>query len=339
MRHEYDLTIEDGCVTNGCALADDVSLEVFDEMQNFAVSLSTLWTTPGDMPVVKFDDEFKKWRQTQIDACNEIRDNRLSCLLPWEILKALPAERKASNSLYFSQGGLGSCMGHADSFAYHSALLHDIGRGASHIYDPFNPVVTWAITKGGSLRGGQSVSEMSKGANQLGHYTQQLVGADNQRMPSNYKNYTEAAKKHQSGLVFLNFRGKELADEIIQTCAAGFGIAIGNGTAVNGSTQDSNGVKIPTLRGSWAHATSFIGYRIVKRVEYVGWVNSHGGRYPSSDEGEPADMCWMPRSIVESFVATASGYGPPYAVFHKGEYGRDTSLMPMRVPYPANWRW
>ena len=231
-----------------------------------------------------------------------------------------------------------NCMGHGDAFAHHGATLIAIARGAPLIYCTINPVVTWSITKGGSIRGGQSVSEMAKGANLLGHYPEFLVGSNNLVVP-NYKPHIEDAKQFQSGIMFLNFRGKELADEIIQTCAAGLGVAIGNGTAVSGSTRDANGIKIPILRGSWAHATSFIGYRIVNRVEYIGWVNSHGDRYPSSDEGEPADMCWMPRALVELFVATASGYGSPYIVFPESITEPDTSLhVATTIPFPEKWR-
>ena len=87
-------------------------------------------------------------------------------------------------------------MGHADAFAHHSTTLQLIARGAPLIYAPFNHVVTWSITKGGSTRGGQSVSEMAKGANGIGHFPEYLVGANNQSVPS-YKDYLEAAKQYQ----------------------------------------------------------------------------------------------------------------------------------------------
>ena len=107
----------------------------------------------------------------------------------------------------------------------------------------------------------------------------------------------------------------------------------------SGCTIDSNNVKTATLRGSWAHATHFTGYRVVRNTEYIGWVNSHGPRYKSSDEGEPADMCWMSRSLVEQFVATASGYGAPYAVFPESIATLDTALYVKHlIPFPNNWR-
>jgi len=79
-------------------------------------------------------------------------------------------------------------------------------------------------------------------------------------------------------------------------------------------------------------------YREVNGTEYIGWVNSHGERYKSSDEGEPADMCWMNRDLVERFVSTAAGYGSPYAVFPESVRNTDRSLQVQSVPFPTNWR-
>jgi hypothetical protein len=229
-------------------------------------------------------------------------------------------------------------MGHADAFAHHSTTLQWMSRGVPLIYTSFNPIVTWSITKGGSLRGGQTVSEMAAGANEIGHFPEHLVGTNNQSVPS-YTEYLDLAKAYQSAILFLNFRGAELAEEIIQCCAAGLSVAIGNSTAVSGSTIDKNGIKVAILRGTWAHATHFTAYRIVKGTEYIGWVNSHGSRYSNSDEGEPADMCWMSRDLVERFVTTASGYGSPYAVFPESVTKFDDSLYTnLTIPFPDTWR-
>jgi hypothetical protein len=290
------------------------------------------------MPVLKMDDTFRNWRKEQINECKALVAERITCLLPWQVLNHISADQKRSTRLYFSQLALPSCMGHADAFAHHSSTLYWIARGAPLIYNPFNPIVTWSISKGGSIRGGLTVSEMAKGANIIGHFPEHLVGTNNQAIPS-YKEHLEAAKDYQSAIMFLNYKGKELADEIIQCCAAGLSVAVGNSTAVSGSTTDTNGVKVAVLRGSWAHATHFTAYRIVKGTEYIGWVNSHGARYKASDEGEPADMCWMSRSLVEQFVGTASGYGSPYVVIPESVTKKDTSLyVKHAIPFPAIWR-
>ncbi len=229
-------------------------------------------------------------------------------------------------------------MGHSDAFAHCSTMLQLIARGAPLIYASFNPLVAWCISKGGSMRGGQTVSEMAKAANGLGHFPEFLVGTDNQSMPS-YKEHLDAALQYQSAIMFLNYRGKELADEIIQSCAAGLSVALGNSTAISGCTLDRNGVKVATLRGRWAHATHVTAYRVVNNTEYVGVPNSHGPRYKSSDEGEPADMVWMTRALLEQYVSTAGGYGSPYIMFPESIFDSDTSLyVKLCIPFPDNWR-
>jgi hypothetical protein len=336
-RRQIELVVEDHCVINGCITQDDYAESLFEELESTAVDFSTIWES-GEMPVLKYNAAFQEWRKEQIEERNALTSERITCLLPWQILKYLSSERKKSDRLYFSQGSLGSCMGHSDAFAHHSATLQWIARGAPLIYASFNPVVTWSITKNGSIRGGQTVSEMAQGANEIGHFPEHLVGTNNQFVPE-YAEYTASAKQYQSAILFLNFRGAELAEEIIQCCAAGLSVALGNSTAVSGSTIDKNGIKVATLRGSWAHATHFTAYRTVKGTEYIGWVNSHGSRYQTSDEGEPADMCWMSRDLVERFVATASGYGSPYAVFPESVTKSDTTLYTnLTVPFPDTWR-
>jgi hypothetical protein len=336
-RREIEPIIENNEVINGCIPQDDYAESLFEELESNAVDFGTIWDA-GDMPVLKYNEAFREWRKQQIEERKTLTAERITCLLPWQILKHLPAERKKSNRLYFPQGGLGTCMGHSDSFAHHSTTLQWIACGAPLIYTSFNPIVTWSITKGGSIRGGQTVSEMAKGANEIGHFPEHFVGTNNQSVPS-YTEHIDSAKQYQSAILFLNFRGAELAEEIIQCCAAGLSVAIGNSTAVSGSTIDKNGVKVATLRGRWAHATHFTSYRTVKGTEYIGWVNSHGSRYPSSDEGEPADMCWMSRDLVERFVTTASGYGSPYTVFPESVTKFDASLYTtLTVPFPNTWR-
>ncbi|MDR2763128.1 MAG: hypothetical protein LBB88_11030 [Planctomycetaceae bacterium] len=336
-RRQVEPILEDGCIINGCIPQDDYAEEVFSELDANSIEFNTLWEV-GEMPILKFDDAFREWRKRQIDEREKIMSERITCLLTWQILKHLPTDLKKSERLYFSQGNLGSCMGHADSFAHHSATLQMIARGAPLIYVTFNPIVTWSITKGGSIRGGQSVAEMAQGANSIGHFPEYLVGTNNQSVPE-FQSQIEVAKNFQSAIMFLKFQGVELADEIIQCCAAGLSVALGNSTAVSGSNIDKNGIKVATLRGSWAHATHFTMYRVVNGTEYIGWVNSHGFRYNNSDEGEPADMCWMSRDLVEKFVATASGYGSPYVVFPESVTKTDTSLYVNRsIPFPENWR-
>jgi hypothetical protein len=141
-------------------MLDDYAEQVLKELQSSATAFTTLWES-GQMPVLKYDDAFKTWRHQQIHE-NQILvlvEDRITCTLAWQVLKHLESHRKDSDRLYWSQGNIGSCTGHADAFAHHSAVLHGIARGTPLNYCPVNPLVTWAITKGGSLRGGQTLSE------------------------------------------------------------------------------------------------------------------------------------------------------------------------------------
>ncbi len=324
--------------THGCLTLDDYASEVLQELQAAAVEFTTLWES-GQMPVLKYDDAFINWRDEQIRENQKLVDERITCTLPWQVLKHLDTQRRESDHLYWSQGSIGSCSGHADAFAHHSSVLYWIARGAPLKYCPINPLVTWAITKGGSLRGGQTLSEQAKGANEIGHFIESLVGTNNLAMPSNYKQYLDDALKYQSSILFLDFRGDELCDEIFGSCAAGLSVVIGNSNAVSGCEIDSNGVKTAIVGGNWSHATHFSGYRKVKGTEYIGWINSHGDRYKSSDEGEPADMCWMNRKNASKFCSTMHHYGPPYVVFPESVTVHDRSFYVKNpVPWPVNWR-
>lgn len=340
-RREELPVIMDGCNIGGCIPMDDLSEEIREELDSEAVEFDLLGFGEDqkfvEMPVLKYNEAFKDFREERISLIRDVEANG-QCLLPWEILKSLPVDRKRSNALYFSQGNLGSCMSCADAFALHSSILIEIGLGKPFVYSPYNNVVTFGIIKG-NLRGGLDVASMAEGSNRLGHYPIELVGDDNQRMPSNYKQFTEDAKQFQAAVMFLDFKGERLADEIIQCCRAGLSVPFGNSTAVSGSTIDSNGVKVAVIRGSWAHATHFSAYRVVNGTEYVFWVNSHGPRYNPSDEGEPGDGCWMTRALVERMCSTMPLYGSPYVVLPESIWGKDRSLVnTIKVPFPNNWR-
>ena len=189
MRREMPPVLENGCIISGCLPMDTYAEAVQQALDDASVEFTTLWES-GNMPILKYDTQFTQWRQTQIEECKALTAERITCLLPWQVLRHLQADQKRSDRLYFSQENLPSCMGHSDAFAHHSATLQLIARGASLIYTPFNPIVTWSIIKGGSTRGGASVSEMAKGANVTGHFPEFLVGTNNQTAPA-YKEHLE----------------------------------------------------------------------------------------------------------------------------------------------------
>lgn len=324
---------------NGCLPQDDYDLEVFEELQSSSVSFSTLYRS-GDMPIIKWDSDFERYIDSVGEQTKMMMKERTQCIWPWEVLKNLPADRKGGDLLYFSQGSRPSCMGHADDFAYRSSVLSQIALGAPLIYEPTNPYVTWVISKNGSQSGGQSPAPQAKAANLHGHFLTSEVGSNNLAMPSNYKQHTESAKRHQSGIVFIPGSGKELALNILRCLLAGLCVPIGNSTAVSGTFVDENGVEVVILRGSWAHATCFVAVLVIGNQIYIFWVNSHGKIYKRGTFGEPFDGAWM-RYDKEflRFLATSTRYGQPYAVIPETVWTQKNKLgLDVRVPFPKAWR-
>jgi hypothetical protein len=313
----------DEVALNGCLPADDYDSEVLDELQGSAVSITT-WAS-GDMPIFKLDNDFMDYLTNRRKACEHLVAAGYSWL-PWDVLKALPRERKVSDHLYFSQGSVPSCMNHSSSFSHHSVTLIDIALGQPLVYNPINPIVTWYLSKGRSMRGGQTVSVMAKWVNDIGNFPIADVGRDNTTVPSSYKNHYESAKKNQSGICFIEVPKKELVDAAIEVLQSGLPIALGNSTAVRGAKVDSNKMRVAVLGGSWSHATHLVGHREVNNTEYYGWINSHGARYGTGADGMPADGCWMTKEILKQFLSTASNFGYPYVVLPEAPVKDHNSL-------------
>jgi len=225
----------------------------------------------------------------------------------------------------------------AADFAYRSSLLSSIALGSPLIYETTNPIVCWFLSKGRSTRGGQSVAAMAEFANKTGHFLTSEVGNDNTKVPSNYSSGNESAKQHQSAVVFLPGSGDQLVQNVMQCCRAGLGVALGNSLAVNGvSVKD--GIRLATLGGSWAHATSFTAWMRRDGVDYCFWANSHGKRYKGGAFGEPEDGAWMTAALMRRFLDASGGYGRPYAVLAESRSTDKRNLkMGFTVPFPAGW--
>ena len=334
-----DRELDDAGFMNGCLPQDDFDLETVQLLESSAVPFSTLYTA-GDMPVLKWDDAFEEFLNHRGDMIEDMMADGSRCVWPWEVLQNMPSDQKGGDTLYYSQGGRPSCMGHGDDFAYRSSVLSTIGLGAPLIYEPTNAYVTWVLSKGGSQSGGQSPGPMAKAANEQGHFLMREVGSNNTSMPSNYKQYFESAKRHQSGIIFIPGKGTELAERIRRVNRAALGVAIGNSDAVSGSTVDSNGVEIAVIGGRWAHATSFNAWMKYKGQEYVFWTNSHGKKYKRSTFGEPFDGAWMrtDKELVR-FVGSATIYGQPYVVIPEAVWTKKTNIaINFNVPFPNGWR-
>ena len=98
--------------THGCVPMDDYAEDVLETLQSSAVAFGTLWES-GQMPVLKYDQAFLDWRNDQIRENEKLVNERITCTLPWQVLKHLDAKRKESDRLYWSQQSLPSCMARA----------------------------------------------------------------------------------------------------------------------------------------------------------------------------------------------------------------------------------
>ena len=161
-----------------------------------------------------------------------------------------------------------------------------------------NPLAMWVRTKNWSMKGGQSMSKVLMGGNQLGNYPVSHVGMYSTQLTketiAKIESATDEARLHQFGACRLPGKGKALADKIVLCLRAGMVVPIGNSVRVAGCKTDHNGMRVASLSGSWMHATLFDGYIVVNGTLYVHWTNSHGDRYKAADKYDsPESGCWM----------------------------------------------
>lgn len=303
------------------------------------IDLTGLFTA-GDMPVLQRNDNFLAWRKMrQLTHDTNIENGH--CTLPWMVKKSISANRKRGEVLYQSQRTIPDCSSAGTTHALHSAILMNIGLGYPLIYDPFNFLYPFGRLKRGNLRGGAAVSDIGQQYNRYGAYPIRLVGNDVVRYDAQVaEQYRDEALKYQAAIMFLEFKATALVDEIFENCHADLTIGFANSTAVSNATTDkTTQIKIAVVKGSWAHMTAFACYRKVKGIEYIGFINSHGEIYGVSDEGEPADMCWMNRESVTKMVATSTYYGAPFLVIPEAEWLAQPTIKPVEhFVFPANWK-
>lgn len=247
----------------------------------------------------------------------------------WEFARTLllaPAQADLSRAIPFdsNQGNLGSCAGFSEANMAMCDVLTQIGLGAELVFEPINPFYMWTISKGGSTRGGQSMSAVLTYGNEVGNFPVSAVGkySAGLRGVRDLPEHRDAAARHQIGASRLPGQGEELAENILLCLRALKSVCIGNSVAVKGSTVGVDGLKTVSLGGSWMHATGFSGYRRHGGEEFAFWVNSHGNaRYASGPENEPGCGGWMRRRdlvrfcsgrYADAFVLTyaEAGHGP-----------------------------
>ena len=216
-----------------------------------------------------------------------------------------------------SQGQLGSCAGWAAANGHMITVLYQMMLGAFR-FVLINPLAMWVRTKNWSMKGGQSMSKVLMGGNQLGNYPVHMVGMYSTNLTrekiSEIEAATDEARLHQFGACRLPGKGKILAEKIVLCLRAGLVVPIGNSVRVNGCKADKNGMRVATLGGSWKHATLFDGYMVVNGTLYVHWTNSHGNQYKGKDlYDSPESGCWM---TLEQLVQFCGGrYADAFCIY------------------------
>ena len=176
-----------------------------------------------------------------------------------------------------SQGNIGSCAGvsYFDR-CYLITVLHQIAEGSEQQIEPVNALVTWLISKGWSIRGGQTISAVVMEGIETGVFPASMVG--------NYsagwydkrtaQDHAADAEKRQMGACLVP-DSEDKFDALTLALQGGKAVEIGNSKAVNGYDTDSNGVTVLTLGGSWSHATMFSEILDINGNPYYRWENTH----------------------------------------------------------------
>lgn len=295
-----------------------------------------LWKNEAEMPILKWDELFERWLDSRIELAEKYRKKNL-CLLPWEIYKSLPVSDRKSEVYAWNQGSLPSCSMHAAVHAYQTSLLTAIALGSPLSYKAFNPIYPFYIAKGGSLAGGLDIFTTAEQSNEGGFYPVSAVGGDNLHVDRRkISEYSETAKKFQSGIVFIE---GDYEKKIVKACRALCSVCFGSGRFFTSARTDENGIKIMSGISYGGHAQCFTGYRRIGEEEYIFNQNSWGDTYGQSDEDEPASGAWLGAGERAVFWRDIENYGQPFIVFVEGELRRDAALYnEFALPkYPENW--
>jgi hypothetical protein len=295
-----------------------------------------LWQKQGEMPVIRWDDEFEKWLDRRIQLADRYRKKNL-CLLPWEIYKALPVSARKTNVYAWNQGSLPSCSMHAAVHAYQTSLLTAIALGSPLEYEAFNPLYPFYLARGGNVSGGLDIYTTAEWANEHGFYSVSLVGTDNLHIDrQNIHEYEQDALRYQSGIVYIE---GDYETKIVRACRALCSVCFGSGRYFQSCRTDSNGVKVMASVGYGGHAQCFTGWREVNGEEYIFNQNSWGDQYNQTAEGEPGSGSWLGAEERSVYWRDIDNYGHPYLVFVEGDLRREGALYnDFELPsYPKEW--
>ena len=262
------------------------------------------YRVPPDITWSSFQPELVR-RKAHFDV---LRNNGW-CLWWWELARAfgLPMQQVLwSNQLQFT-----TCAGLAAAAAWMRKVIYQM------LTDPvgwelINPMPMWAITKGYSIVGGQSMAAVKLGAARYGNYAVTDPGIGEYPGTVNRDVYEKAAPLAQDRQLCSCMIPNTL--EALQLCLDALEVvAIGNRTACRNARLDGNGILIGVISGTWYHAHVYDAIRYVRGVPYFHWSNVWGPIYKGSKENDPEIGCWHTPDQARQMLAGASCWSTVYA--------------------------
>ena len=283
----------------------------------------------GDMPVLGWSTEFEK-KLEERSALREKYEAAGLSLDPWDILNALPNDRRRSFVYSWNQGNRPSCSCHAAAHAFQASELIAIGLGSPLIYEAINPIYSFYLAKHGSYSGGLDMLTLANEINSRGMFPASLVGTDNISVTAKGLTYEKKASEHQAGLIRIE---DNLPERIWKVCKGLGSICFGAGVFFTSAEKDANGVRVMKNTSYGGHAQAFSGSREVNGTGYIWNQNSHGPLYGEiGPDAEPVTGAWITQEILQRYCRDMANYGSPLVIFCEGEYTEAMLTNTFKLP-------
>jgi len=283
------------------------------------------YKVPPDIVWASFEPELRR-RKEHFDHLR----NQGWCLWWWEIARAygLPMDQV----LWSNQGGDTSCAGLSAAMNWSRKTIYQ-KLTAPVRWDFLNPMAMWAITKGYSTRGGQSMAAVKLGAARYGNYAASDPGIGLYPGRISRELYEKAAPLAQDRQLCSCTIPNTV--EAVRLCLDALEVvSIGNRRAWRTCRLDRNNILIAVPGDSWAHAWNYDAIRYVRSVPYFHASNSWGNIYKGSKERDPEIGCWHTAETVALMLQDASCWCSVYAeAFPELSIG-STVFAPKFVGYP-----
>jgi hypothetical protein len=270
--------------------------EVADELREVSGDLNfNLIQYTNHSDYLPFDKRFEQWLNLRTEILETIGYQEL---LPFQTINRTDYTWKEAN-----QSSYNSCATFGFTNAYQATVLYNIALESGQYHRDYNPMFLYKNTSGGS--GGRTLmtvlkfnfSEGQSDVASVGFYPK-LSGTDTR------------AQERCCNAVKL-----ETAEQAMACLKAGIGVYIGNSTAVKACKQNSDGLRLAVIGGSWQHSTAFIGYVKINGNDYFLWRNSHGGRYTANDKLlTPTDCNWFDTQSIKTMLSSMNRYGGGFAI-------------------------